>query len=173
MGEPAVASAALLAAFAVHLAVWRIRLPRRHTRAIAAIFLGVQGAVLASLPRLAAAFPALGIPSPVPAATWVSLSGFALSATMAYAITYTAIEADSPSLVLALAIGRAGAGGLSREEILRDMTDATLVDPRIRDLVRDGLVRIDGDRYRITPKGRCMARLFARHRRLLGLGTGG
>jgi hypothetical protein len=88
-------------------------------------------------------------------------------------MTYTVIEVDSPSLVMALAIGRAGKAGLAEEEFQRMMNDTLLVEPRIRDMVRDGLILRNGESYELTRKGKHMVRLFILHRALLGAGKGG
>lgn len=173
MGEFLVATGTALAAFAIHLLVWRVRLPARHTRAILGIFFGTLAVVLLLLPRIAARWPAIGIPFPVPGASYLSIAGFVTAATLAYMITYTVIEVDSPSLVMALEIDRAGPDGLPEAEFERTMNDALLVDPRIRDLLRDGLIREEEGLYRLTPKGERMGRLFTLHRRLLGAGKGG
>lgn len=173
MGEFVVATGTALAAFALHLLAWRVRLPERHTRVILAIFFGTLAVALLLLPRIAARWPALGIPCPVPGASYVAIAGFVTAVTLAYMITYTVVEVDSPSLVMALAIHRAGPSGLPEAEFDRTMNDDLLVEPRIRDMVRDGLVREEGGLYRLTPKGDRMARLFILHRRLLGAGKGG
>lgn len=173
MGELIVAFAAVGTAFALHLALWRIHLPRRQTRAILLLFFGTGGGTLALLPWLVASLPALGLRSPPALESYLSLAVFITAATLSYMITYSAVEADSPSLVMALAVRGAGPSGLSIDDFHARLDETVLLEPRMRDLVRDGLCRLEGHRYSLTPKGWRMARIFLLHRRLLGLGKGG
>ena len=98
---------------------------------------------------------------------------FFVSLLLAYMITYTALEADSPSLVMVMTIGSAGPEGLDKKKFDRLMSDDTLIVPRIEDLVLDKMVYMDGDKYRLTPKGVLMARIFVFYRKLLGAPKGG
>ena len=157
-------SMALLAlAFGLHLAIWRIRLPVRQTRALLTVFFGVLAGGLV-------AFAAAGAAGP---AELLHVGLFFVSVTLAYTITYSALEADSPSLVMILAIADAGDDGLDQHSFDQAMTDEILVAPRVRDLLRDHLASLDGETYRITPKGRRFVRIFLVHRGLLGAGKGG
>lgn len=173
MGELTVACFLVFLAFLIHLIVWRMRLPRKQTRALLLIFFGVLCVALPLLPHLAKLCPLLGMKQPVPIATYLHISLFVISATLAYIITYSAVEVDSPSLLMVLAIDRAGTAGLSIEELHSTMNDALLVEPRIRDLILDGMAQQDGDLYRLTAKGAVMARMFTVQRRLLKSGKGG
>lgn len=173
MGELTVSLLTILTAFAIHLAVWKIRLPKRQTRTILLIFFGLLTAILLGLSSLASALPQLGISSPPPFASYLHIAGFVISFTLAYMITYSAVEVDSPSLVMTLAIHRAGCRGLPEAEFQAMMNDALLIEPRIRDMLRDKMVRREGEVYYLTPKGARMARLFIFHRALLNVGKGG
>lgn len=173
MGELIVSLLTVLTAFVIHLAIWKLRLPKLQTRMILLIFFGMLCVTILTLPYLAAAAQELGISLSLRLAGYLHIAGFVISLTLAYMITYSAVEVDSPSLVMALAISKAGPGGLSDAEFQAMMNNALLVEPRIRDMLRDGLIRRDGEVYRLTRKGERMARLFAAHRLLLGAGKGG
>lgn len=148
-------------ALLAHAGLWRVRLPRRHTRALALIFLGgFIGAEIAAAGRW-------GLSSQA------RFTLLYLSLAMAYIITYSAIEADSPSLVIVRAIAGAGEAGLP-ESVLRDCcTDEILIRPRLDDLVRDGLVTHAAEGYALTLKGRRFISIFLFYRRLLGKPAGG
>lgn len=88
-------------------------------------------------------------------------------------ITYSAIEADSPSLVMIRAVAKAGSGGLNKKEFEKTMNDDLLVIPRVRDLLNDKMAYIDGEKYRLTPKGFLFARLFVLSRKILNAPKGG
>src|SRR5262249_23582140 len=90
----------LLLAFAVHLLVWRWRVPRYQTKSLLAIFFGALAAVC-----LVQAAGGVGpLPRLTGAAEYVELALFVTAFTLAYGITYSALEADSPTLVMVRAI---------------------------------------------------------------------
>lgn len=165
-------TAAICAAFLLHVLVWRLHPPRRHTRALLLLFLGTVALTIAGLalaPRTGLALPC------APRGAWdlVHLALYGLALTLGYVITYSAVEADSPSLVLLLGVADAGPAGLSPEALLTLASDEVLVLPRVRDLLRDGhAVQADG-RYQLTAKGRRFVGLFVAFRALLGAGKGG
>jgi hypothetical protein len=158
---------------AVHLVLWRIYLPRRQVRTVLALLLGGSTMGLWAL----ASWPeSWALPGGQPRLTASELSQvgvYLLALTFSYLITYTAIEADSPSLVITSAIASTDAVGLTQNELYRRLDDELLILPRVEDLVRDGWVRCEAGRYRLTGKGLMFARLFGAYRRLLGLGKGG
>ena len=88
-------------------------------------------------------------------------------------ITYTAIEADSPSLVLIMKVSEAGSEGLDSKKLEQMMSDDILVIPRLEDLVLDKMAYINGNRYFLTAKGVLMVRIFLYYRKLLGAPKGG
>ena len=98
---------------------------------------------------------------------------FYLSLLLAYMITYTALEADSPSLVMVMAISSAAPDGLDKTRFDQMMSDDTLIVPRIKDLVLDKMAYVDGEKYHLTPKGILMAQIFVFYRKLLAAPKGG
>ncbi len=156
------ACALAAAAWLVHAAVWQVRIPRRQTRAILLIFAGTLAVGLYAGVHLLPGFLDCG-----------RAALFFLACTAAYVVTYSAIEADSPSLAIMLRIARAGAGGIAAHAVVREMSDEVLIIPRIADLVRDGMVCVSDARYLLTPKGRRFVRIFIGWRALLGLPRGG
>ena len=73
-------------------------------------------------------------------------------------ITYSAVEADSPSLVIVLTLEKAGTRGLTEDELLALASDKVLIDPRLADLLTDKMAVLENNRYSLTGKGRFMAR---------------
>src|SRR3990172_1725927 len=143
-------SAVFALSFVLHFALWRVRLPKRQTRALLIIFFGSLAAFFAFF----RGYASLGLYE------CVSVGLFVVSLTLAYIITYSAMEVDSPSLVMVNAIAGAGAEGLPKARFDEMMTDDVLVIPRIKDLLRDGHVYLDEGRYRLTPKGGSFIRIF-------------
>ncbi len=72
-----------------------------------------------------------------------------------------------------LKIADAGEAGLPKLIFYEQLNDALLVDPRLRDLVTDKMVVQEGEQYRLTSKGKGMARLFMGFRKILNLDKGG
>lgn len=150
-------------ALLVHLALWRVRPPRRHIRALLRLFAGALAAGLLLLRAGADGAGAAGLCELGPAAVlFVSLS-------LAYIVTYTAVQVDSPSLVMVLAVARAGAGGVTRAELEAALTNDVLVGPRLDDLVRDEVATCRDGVYRLTGRGLPWLRLVRFWRRLMGL----
>ena len=104
---------------------------------------------------------------------YIASSLFFISLALAYIISYSGVEADSPSLVMTLTIANAGPEGLDKKEFDKIMTNDILVKPRIRDLLLDKMAYKEGDKYKITPKGILFARIFIIYRKLLNAQKGG
>lgn len=96
-----------------------------------------------------------------------------ISLILAYMITYSAIEVDSPSLVMILAVAGAGPEGLAKKDFNKLMDNDHLVIPRINDLIVDKMAYKEGDIYKLTPKGMLLANLFSFYRGLLNASKGG
>ena len=102
------------AAFCLHVLLWRIRIPRHQTRTLLLLFFGCLAVGLMGLGMAASASPhADWFPSSPAAFAQIAL--FHAAMTLAYVITYSGIEADSPSLVIVLLVAQAGTQGLSRD----------------------------------------------------------
>ena len=119
-------------AILAHLIVWRIHLPRRQTRSLLIILFGVSALVIGST------FPAsrAGLIATVEYPALIQSALFCISMSLAYTITYSALEADSPTLVMIRAIADAGPEGFDKERLFQTMTGDVLVMPRIDDLLR-------------------------------------
>jgi hypothetical protein len=103
---------------------------------------------------------------------YINIALFFFSLLCAYTITFSAVEADSPSLVMILAIAQAP-DGLSEDDFYMLVNDEVLIKPRLKDLLKDKMAYLDGNRYKITTRGKYFVSLFAAYRNLLGLQKGG
>ena len=155
-------------AFLVHLTVWRIRLPKRQTKTLLCIFFGT---LLIGLFVLWSAKFILQINTLAPdtLSEYLHIFLFVTSFTLAYMITYSALEADSPSLVMIMSIANAGPTGLPQEKFKQLMSDEMLIIPRVRDLLRDNLVYAEGEKYKLTAKGTVFTRIFILYRQMLNI----
>ncbi|MBI4349904.1 MAG: hypothetical protein HY550_00550 [Elusimicrobia bacterium] len=158
--------------FLLHFIVWKIKLPARQTRGLLLVLFGGLAASLAAF-GLFPSLSLLGVPAPAGLPENLAVALYVSSLILAYMITYSAIEADSPTLVMIRTIADAGEDGMAKEDLLAALNNGVLIEPRLRDLLTDRMAALVGGKYALTPKGRLFARLFTAHRRLLGLGKGG
>jgi hypothetical protein len=154
-------------AFMVHLIIWKIRLPKRQVKTMLLLFFATLLSSTLILSNAPASFKFFNLTAPDNIWEYLHICLFFISLTLAYMITYSALEADSPSLVMVMAINNAEPEGLDKNKFGELMSDETLVMPRIRDVLTDKMAYMDGDRYRLTPKGAFMARMFILWRRLI------
>lgn len=160
-------------AFAIHLIVWRSGLPGRQTRTLLFLFGTVLAGGLFFFSVRPQVLDSIGLYAIGP---WEAAQAAAIyiALMLAYITTYSALEVDSPSLVIVHAVFGAGETGISREEFERTMSAEVLIDPRIKDLIRDGMAKLENGRVVITPKGMRIARIFDVYRRISAIeGEGG
>lgn len=151
-------------AFLLHFLIWRINLPKkRQTNILLKIFYSV----------LVFSFFILRLLGLNNLRDYLHIFLFYTSLVLAYIVTYSAVEVDSPSLLLVNSIAKRGKNGLEERDLEQLMTDSLLVIPRIKDLLNEELVFLDQGNYKLTSKGRAVAKIFLFYRFLLGAGKGG
>jgi hypothetical protein len=152
--------------------VWRVIRPAGHYQALAALYVVALGLTIA----------VFGLVASAPAAAWIvpaglrQWAGFVLlytAVTLAYMVTYSAVQADSPSMAVLLHIERAAPEGLRRDGLAAALDDRIVIVPRLEDLVTGELAAVTAGRYVITPRGAMLARLYVSYRRLLKMEKGG
>jgi hypothetical protein len=151
---------------AVHLGTWRVRRPKRPFLALVLIFGSLLVVVVGSA-GLWRQWVGLG--------GWdlVQLSVFHLSMSLAYIVTYTALE-GSPSVALVTFIAAAGAEGRELFELYGAIGDDQILGNRFQSLVDNGLLRANArGAYYLTRKGRFWAEVFAFCRKVFCLKIGG
>lgn len=156
-----------LFAFLLHIVIWRIRIPRRQTEALLLIFIITFALGVFFLDRIV-------LPSKV--ALWrayLEISVFYLSLVIAYLLSYPAIAALSPSLVICDIISRSKTHGVSKSDVELLLNDEVLIKPRIEDLVNDNMVCYSDGKYRLAKKGRLLVSIFVLFRNILRIPKGG
>ena len=96
-----------------------------------------------------------------------------IALTLGYIVTYSALEVDSPSLVMIMSIYNAGPDGLDKDIFDQTMTDEILVIPRLNDLIAHKMAYMDGDKFKLANKGILLVRTINCYRKLLKAGYGG
>ena len=158
-----------LVTFLTHLAIWRIRVPRRAFRALLLLFLGALPATY----LLAAILPALGAVAPLGPWQWLHAALFHLPVSLGYIVTYSALEEDSPTLTLLVFLEQAGTAGRSRHDLYGVIGNDFVIGSRMEALLIGGLLTPIDSKYQLTAKGRSWARLFGAFRWLYCLNPGG
>lgn len=160
-------------AIAAHIALWRHRPPARSGQTLMLLMTGVIGGgwVFAIAATQAWAFAAQALPTD--AGAWLQTLVLALALAAAYVMTYPAIEVESPTLVIIEIIAKRRTQGIDAAELHRRLDAEFLVAPRLQELLNEGLAVLENGRYRPTPKGRKLARLFTAWQHLTRGGLGG
>ncbi len=163
----------ILSAFLIHLGVWKIRIPKYQTKTLLAIFFGTYFLFIIIFELFIPWESRFLFHAPRYFFDYVHILLFFTSFALAYIITYSALEVDSPSLSIIKLISESGAEGLEKEALFAKLSDDVLVIPRIHDLLRDHMAVLDGDKLRLTPKGRWFVGVLTFYRVLLNAKTGG
>jgi hypothetical protein len=171
------ALASAILAFSVlifaHLMVWRVRKPASEYTSLSALCLAVVVFSLAGFyaiqPMISGSVRFL----PVTLFDYANFVMLYIALALSYLITYSAVQADSPTMTILLRIERAGPKGLSLEEMVAELNDHVLVAPRLEDLVTGNLVGLHGGRYVVDPRGAYLAKTYIFFRALLKMEKGG
>lgn len=152
------ASLLLLAmAFGLHLALWRIRLPKRQIPALLCLFVAVFCASLAT---------PFAWNNSLPNILHTALLYFSIS--LAYTGIYSGIEYDSPTLSLMHLLAKSGMNGVSCDEAHRILCERPFVRTRLDALIRSGLVAQKNGRYILAGKPSFLFRFILEYQKLYG-----
>lgn len=159
-----------IACLIAHVLLWRVRLPVHRALALFFIFFVLPPMAWSFYSLLASmgAAPSGYGPALLRGAA-ILLLHYALSA--AYILSYPAVEALSPTLVIALYLGESGAP-VPRGDLAALLPDESVLEPRIRDLVESRLVRLHGNELSLTPRGGALMSFFSLFRAFIGMRPG-
>jgi hypothetical protein len=169
----AAAPALLLLSFAAQALIWRRRRPRAQYTALLALYLGALPLATAALIGARLAWPAAAGALPLEPVDYATFAVLYVALVLAVGTTYSAVQADSPTMSILLAVEAAGTRGLGQDELVDRFPDRVLVVPRLDDLLAGGLARLRDGRYVIRRRGVLLARTFVAFRRILGMERGG
>lgn len=168
-------TAVFLLGLLIQLAWWRAKLPARQTLAL--LFIQGTGTALAALRfnscSCSGSLTLLGVTAPRGGAETAHFTLYMTALTLAWMITWSAVEADSPSLVIMRRVRGAGQAGIPHETLSRELDGTVLFAPRLKDLLTDRMAVLQNGRYRLTAKGVRMARFIMFWRKLMNMGKGG
>src|SRR3989338_10174988 len=103
-------------AFFLHVILWKIYLPKRQAKVLLQIFFGILIVGILFLINISSFVSEAEnlVPQKIPEYLHICL--IFISLTLSYMITYSALEADSPTLVMVMTIEKAGQEGLDKKE---------------------------------------------------------
>jgi hypothetical protein len=143
--------------FVLHVIVWKTRLPRDHSKALLFVF----GIVFA--PWLVFA-----LFRSVPIFDLLDICLFYVSASLCYIVLYSAVEVDSPTLVLMRFLSEAGTAGRSTGEVADFFARRPFVQARVNALLLSGHIREEAGRYVLAGEAPAGFRFIRAFRKLYG-----
>jgi hypothetical protein len=149
----------LLVAWLLHLALWRVRLPKAQLKTLLIIFFFVWAVVVVAL--------CLGETTFFGVLGFLYFSLIYWSAAFCYVITYSAMEGDSPTLSLTRHLHRKGAAGISHEEVEEFFRQRPFVGARVKALVTDNIFMEESTGYRLASGRYLFFRLILGYRRVV------
>jgi|FEC22Drversion2_1045045.scaffolds.fasta_scaffold00873_6 hypothetical protein len=147
---------------AIHVAWWRIKVPRQQLAALLGIILTSAAVGFTVLALVGQTRDGLPLPRLV-----LSIMLFG-SFGVVYLILFTALEADSPTLTILGLIASAGERGIHREELARAMGQHSYVRVRVDQMIADRMAIETPTGMRLGTHGLWLSSLVLLYRRLLG-----
>ena len=156
----------------LHIFIWRFSIPRNQRRTLLIIFILILVLGMSSIIIIDTIIGLFKINTSILLIQVIHIVLLYTGLTLAYIVTYSALEVDSPSLVIINIIVN-NKEGISVKDLYRNLTDDMLLKPRLEDLSKENMaIKID-DIYYITQKGANMARLFNSYRKILNISASG
>ena len=161
-----------LAIMSIHVFVWRVFKPKRQITALFLVFAALPAVIIALLFVASLNGSNFALIAPFEPEGWAMTFVLQMALSSAYVLTYPAIQAGSPSLVILLILGASEGKKASYEFLSEFFNEEKLFLPRLKDLVESGLVYKDAGVLRATTRGRVMIVPFMALRKILGLSAG-
>lgn len=150
-----------IVALLIHIALWRIHVPRQQAGTLIAVILIVG--FLGSGPLFASWPDGIGL-SGEKLLLAVGVFG---SLAAIYLILFSAIEADSPTLTILNVIHASGSQGISEDKLQLAMSQYSYVQLRFNQLLQDGMVIETPHGLQLQSRGRLLSSFVLFYRRLL------
>jgi len=154
-----------LGSLCLHIIIWRINTPKNYFFALLVVFVAIPLAVGVIVINWLKVFYIAPI-------EWFSILFLYFSFVGAYILSYPAIQASCPSLLMLLIIGGSTSRGITYVELKSGFDSSALVETRLQDLIDSGFAVESNDYYTITKLGKLVLRPFMLLRKLLGLPMG-
>ncbi len=168
MAVVVIAAFFFLAAFVLQLIIWHVRLPQKQTRALLLIY-----ALTPIVIALVAVAPGFFSPLQLSTAEAVRIPILYGAVSLAYIALYSAIEMQSPTLLIVAHLDAYKERGCTETDLLVSLGGDIAPTNRFAAMERGGWIQIVDDVVEITPHGRFYGRLFEYAGRIFGLKAGG
>lgn len=147
-----------------HVLFWRIGRIQSHMKPLLLVY------TLIPLSLLGTCF---SISWPITVEEKVLLFGLTMAFSAAYVLTFPAFQAIAPTLKICYLLGKNSAG-LSLAEISHEFPSSSLVNDRLDDLLKDGMITVsEAGQLNLSRKGKLLAGVFSIYRhRILSLPEG-
>ena len=158
----------------LHIVIWRFSIPKnQRRRVLLIIFLSILILGMIIIHFVDIRIGLFKINNPLLMVNIIHIVLLYMALTLAYIVTYSGIEVDSPSLVIIHIISENDKEGIPLSQLYNYLNDDILVKPRVDDLIKDDMaIKVD-DKYFTTYKGANMARLFNLYRKILNVSESG
>ena len=163
----------LMLSFVLHVIWWRVKTPTRQVKSILVLYFSILSIGVVAICTINHVMDTAIYGVYFQMIDVLRMIFLYIASTLAYGISYTAIEAQSPSLEIVRRIHQAGEVGIEPNAIKQSLDNEVLLFPRLSDLQRDMMVRKVHSRYELTQKGRVLETIFRIQRNILLLPRGG
>ncbi|HUU29648.1 MAG TPA: hypothetical protein VM123_17740 [archaeon] len=157
----------LFTALFCHSVIWHIKIPQDYNSRLIQLFGAVFIAGISFLFYSSLSQIKLFVPPPSNPVEYLHLGCLYGAGTIFYIFFHVVLIYDSPTLLIVDLVSKSGNQGLKEEELYKSITDDLLVASRMEDLVIDGMVYRENDRYKLLPKGRFLLEAVSFSRRLM------
>ncbi len=155
------ASGLFVVALILHIAWWRVRVPRQQSAVLIGLFLATATCGVAAI-SVGGFFPG-ELPLPRLLLAILLFGSFGV----VYLILFSALESDSPTLTMLGLIAARGSCGIRRDELMWAMKRHSYAQVRIDQMVADGMAIETPSGVRLAAQGLWLSSLVLFYRRLL------
>jgi hypothetical protein len=152
-------------AFAIHVAIWRTRVPIHQAMTLVIISVTVMA--------VGVAVAATEVQSDLPPGRLVLSVMLYCSLILVYLVLFSAVESESPTLTMIELVSRAKKTGVKRETLLAAAAQGSFAATRLHQLLESGLAIKHHDRILPGRRGRFFVDFVLAYRRLLGRASAG
>lgn len=154
--------------FIIHLIIWKIRIPKKQTQTLLEIFFSILIVWTFILLGASEYVRLLGLQiNSLGFLEYIHIFIFYIAVTLAYISFYSLIEIDSPSFRIIIELLNAGSSGLDERNLYHALSSKPILESRISQLVKDGMVIKKDENYIPTGKGIKFLKVIILYRKLM------
>lgn len=159
-------SAIFTVSLLVHIAWWKIKLPKNQMNALLKLFICMFMAW--TLFQILGSYQ-VGNHLAVTFLEHLYVTLYYFSIALTYTLVYSGIEADSPSLTIIRILAMSEQRGIEKDELYRRLDLDRFLDARLKALLNDKMLLRSGDTYLATKKGYMAMKVVTVYRQIMGV----